>query len=111
MRHDSAFGGPDGRNGPDGRCANPNDLMRDAGDRCYGELCLQFYQRAFLRVLSVQSVRSVQSVNPDRITRLRGRAYAFKSAIFGGHDKQEFAPDGPLVFFKGDLRKLGIRHY
>ena len=41
----------------------------------------------------------------------RGRAYAFKSAIFGGHDKREFAPDGPLVFFKGDLRRLSIRHY
>ena len=41
----------------------------------------------------------------------RGRAYAFKSAIFGGHDKQEFAPEGPLFFFKGDLRKLRIRHY
>lgn len=40
-----------------------------------------------------------------------GRAYAFKSAIFGGHDKAEYAPDELLGFFKGDLRKLAIRHY
>ncbi len=40
-----------------------------------------------------------------------GRAYAFKSAVFGGHDKAEYAPDEPLTFFKGDLRELSIRHY
>ena len=48
----------------------------------------------------------------SEIIPFRGRAYAFKSAIFGGHDKREYAPDDePLVFFKGDLRKLAIRHY
>ena len=47
----------------------------------------------------------------SEIIPFRGRAYAFKSAIFGGHDKREYAPDEPLVFFKGDLRKLAIRHY
>lgn len=40
-----------------------------------------------------------------------GRAFAFKSAVFGGHDKVEYAPDEPLVFFKGDLRNLAISHY
>lgn len=31
----SAFDGLDGRNGPDGRCANPNDLISNAMDCCY----------------------------------------------------------------------------
>ena len=39
------------------------------------------------------------------------RAYSFKPAIFGGHTKNEFAPPGPLAFYKGDLRALRIRHY
>ena len=76
-----------------------------------GNCAFSFINVLFLRVLSVLSVRSVQSVNRGCITRFHGRAYAFKSAIFGGHDKQEFAPEGPLFFFKGDLRKLRIRHY
>ena len=40
-----------------------------------------------------------------------GRAWAFKPAIFGGHDKTELAPSNvKLRYFRGLLRKLEIRH-
>ena len=41
----------------------------------------------------------------------RGRAWAFKPSIFGGHDKAELAPRGKKpCYFKGLLRKIAMRH-
>jgi len=40
-----------------------------------------------------------------------GRAWAFKPAVFGGHDKTELAPGKAKPrYFRGLLRKLEIRH-
>ena len=39
------------------------------------------------------------------------RAYLFRPMLFGGHAiTTDIAPSGPLVWFKGDLRALSVRH-
>ena len=39
------------------------------------------------------------------------RGYVFRPSVFGGHNvTADIAPRGPLGFFKGDLRRLNIRH-
>lgn len=42
---------------------------------------------------------------------LSDRGYVFKPSIFGGHlRRDDMSPPGPLTWFRGDLRKLTIRH-
>lgn len=42
---------------------------------------------------------------------LSDRGYVFKPAVFGGHCRRDdMSPPGPLTWFKGDLRRLVIRH-
>ena len=39
------------------------------------------------------------------------RGYVFRPSVFGGHNvTADIAPRGPLHFFKGELRKLDMRH-
>ncbi len=42
---------------------------------------------------------------------LTAKAWNFKTAIFGGHTRKQWGVNEDMSFFKGDLRKLMIKHY